>query len=173
MIERSQQEHDILALVGMWKLPCIAHERLRQPASCARVALLPSLVDVQRHGINQPDDIPRIRQPHRVGSGAASDIQDLGRRGRQITKKDLLGACPFQLERTLLEPLLLHAGAVVGEDFRKQTRHGSSLSRKPATRDGCSTLLHDHPRLARETDPRFRSARVVGEVPSRLDRPPS
>jgi len=47
------------ANAGMRKVPGIAQERLRQAATRERFALPPSLIYMERHGVNQPDHVTR------------------------------------------------------------------------------------------------------------------
>jgi hypothetical protein len=69
--------------------------------------------------------VAQIRQPRRIGTGAAPDIDDDALSSAQPMRDDLLGACEFQLGGSRMEAFVLRRVAVVGENLGSNFRgHG-------------------------------------------------
>ena len=108
VVERAHHENRVERPVGVGKVAAVALLDVVGP-------IVTRLLDVERDGIDQGDRILEARQPSRVPTWPAANIEHPRGRGREQTTEQLLG--PKSFERPAAEAVALGALLVVGDDL--------------------------------------------------------
>jgi hypothetical protein len=109
VVERPKQEDRVEGAVVELERECIPARDLESPAS-----LLPSLLDVQRHGVDEVDRVALRRKPRCVHAWAAPNVEDAGVRPK-VASEDLLRPGELEHARSNLEPTHLEALRIEGK----------------------------------------------------------
>ena len=117
MVQRSQEQHGVKALVRKVQLPGVP--QLGPDAQAFRGQVAGGL-DVTRDKIDEEDLVTVLRQPPGVGPRSSSDVQHAETPGREMAGHDLLGPDQFELAVPLCDALaLVVVELVVLDDVRR------------------------------------------------------
>src|SRR5258708_39621644 len=86
VIERTEQQDCICALVGLFELARISNLSRSQGMLRLLCRLCQRLLHMTRHGINEMHLISTLGEPKGIGAGAAADIEQTGRRRWNVAK---------------------------------------------------------------------------------------
>ena len=123
VVERAEKQHHVRRPVRVLEPACIAHARARQGGAGVSARLL----DVPRRLIDEVDLVAAAGEPARVDAGAASDVEDTGRRRGQVSLEDVLRARELDHARPLEQASALEAGLVEPLDVVRVAHETSSV----------------------------------------------
>ena len=88
------------------------------------------LLHVAGHGIDEVHGVPEPDEPAGIDTGGAADVEDVGRRRRQVAAEQRFRAQPLEAAVRLLQARAFVGGAVVLEDVRVDAGHARTLGRR-------------------------------------------
>ena len=112
VVERPQEEHDVVGVIAVFEVASISERRGEQRAAGRG---LTRLLDVERHGVDEMDAVSRVRQPARVRAGAAADVERRRGRWRQVASEELRRSGELDPRCPGLQAIALVPGPVVGD----------------------------------------------------------
>src|SRR5260370_37567026 len=81
VIERTEQQDCICALVGLFELARVSNLSRSQGMLRLLCRLCQRLLHMSRHGIDEMHFVAALGQPKGIGAGSPADIKHAGRRG--------------------------------------------------------------------------------------------
>src|SRR5947207_16015753 len=111
MVERSQQQHHIRALVVLGELARITDAARRQPM---RGPLVARARDFHQtiNGIDEPDVVTELGEPERVGAGRSPDVDYYCWRRRRVPQTQLTGTKFLHGDGAILETRLSRLSSI-------------------------------------------------------------
>ena len=112
MVERSQQQHHIRALVVLGELARITDAARRQPMRGPLVAR-PRDCHQTINAINEPDVVTELGEPERVGPGRSADVDYYCWRRGSVPQNQLTGTKFLEARGAILETRLFRLSIIV------------------------------------------------------------